>query len=93
MLHIEEFIDADTDCTLFSLQRYFSLSKGMLKYGKCIADVSIKMRRLRRPIAEGAPLMCVLDRCLCFPETSIFALTLCMRSCPHTLAISGIHPQ
>lgn len=42
MLHIEEFIDTDTECTLFSLQRYFSLDKGILKYGKCIADVSIK---------------------------------------------------
>lgn len=43
MLHTEEFIDTDTDCTLFSLQRYFSLDKGILKYGKCIADVSIKI--------------------------------------------------
>lgn len=43
MLHTEEFIDADTDWALFSLQRYFSLDKGILKYGKCIADVSIKI--------------------------------------------------
>lgn len=53
MLHIEEFLDPDTECTLFSLQRYFSLDKGILKYSKCLADVSIK------GIAEGT-LMFVL---------------------------------
>lgn len=40
MLHIEEFIDTDTERTLFSLQRYFSLDNGILKYSKCLADVS-----------------------------------------------------
>lgn len=43
MLHTEGFIGTDTDCALFCLQRYFSLDKGILKYGKCIADVSIKI--------------------------------------------------
>lgn len=48
MLHIEEFLDTDTDHTLFSLQRYFSLDNGILKYSKCLTDVSIK------GIAEGS---------------------------------------
>lgn len=39
---MEEFIDTDAERPLFSLQRYFSLDDGILKYSKCLADVSIK---------------------------------------------------
>lgn len=78
MLHIEEFIDPDTECPLFSLQRYFSLDKGILKYSKCIADVSIKR------IAEGTPLMlgCVSQK----HPSLLQRLTV-----PHNLAISDIN--
>lgn len=65
MLYVEEFLD--TERTLFSLQRYFSLDKGILKYSKCLNDVSIT------GIAEGT-LMFVLDGWLYFPEASIFVL-------------------
>lgn len=87
MLHIEEFIDTDTECTLFSLQRYFSLDEGILKYSKCLADVSIK------GIAEGT-LMFVLGGWLYFPETSIFALKAPVPSQPrcqwHQFAVTFV---